>query len=86
MTKTLPRGSIAVTSSRTRRAAPRAACTETADAAAGGDVELLHDLRCPDLPHAGQRLENGRHLHLADGVVVGLGQEIGVILFDFNAP
>src|SRR5512133_3092168 len=42
---------------------------ETANATARRDVELLHQLPCPDLPHAGQGFQNGRHLHLADGVV-----------------
>src|SRR5687767_15974874 len=36
------------------------------------DGELFHDLAGADLPDARQRFENQRHLHLPDGVVVGL--------------
>src|SRR3954452_17716809 len=42
-------------------------------APSGGDVELLHDLLRAHLADTGERLEHGRDLHLAQGVVlVGL--------------
>src|SRR5439155_2048219 len=42
---------------------------EAAQAAAVCDLQLLHDLGGPDLADAGQRLEHGRDLELADDVV-----------------
>ena len=42
------------------------------DVGAVGDLELLHDLGGPDLADARHRLEDGRHLQLADDLV-GLG-------------
>ena len=43
--------------------------TEAPQAAALGDLQLLHDLRCPDLADAGHRLQHSRDLELADDVV-----------------
>src|SRR4029079_19761121 len=43
---------------------------EAADAAAGGDLQLFHDLAGAGLAHGGEGLEDRRDLHLADDVVV----------------
>src|ERR671915_201416 len=50
---------------------------EPADATARGDVEALHDLARPDLPHTRERFQNRGHLHLSDGVVALAGQHVG---------
>ena len=46
------------------------------DAARGGDVEPLHDLAGPDLPDAGQRLQDGGDLHLPDHLVALLAEDV----------
>src|SRR5690242_8249193 len=43
---------------------------ETPHAARLGDPDLLHDLLGADLADAGKGLEEGRHLHLADHLVL----------------
>src|SRR5262245_14362122 len=50
--------------------------TQAAYAAAAGDLEALHDLARAHLADAGKRLEDRRHLHLADRVVVLLRQHV----------
>src|ERR1700684_2359877 len=43
--------------------------TQPAHTARFRDSEPFHDLLCPDLAHAGQRLKQGRDLHLANDVI-----------------
>src|SRR3712207_4380317 len=50
--------------------------TKAPDAPGRADLQPLHDLGGTDLAHAGECLEDGRDLHLADDlVVVGVGQD-----------
>src|SRR5207245_4046883 len=46
------------------------------DPTAGRDVEALHDLARPDLPHTRERLQHGGHLHLADDLVALMIQDV----------
>src|ERR1700754_745700 len=59
---------------------------QTAQTAAVGDLELLHDLGSPDLADTRHRLQDGRDLELADDVVrlgpVEHGGEGGLALLE----